>query len=118
MTQSDDARIDAALKAEEQRLLAQIGEEPAFFDQAFGLFRTRNAWVNWIMMIAQTVLFICGAYAAWRFFGAKDVLSALHWGLPSAVMLLMSLIIKLALWPVMQIEVLRQALAGLANRHN
>ena len=49
-----DARIDAALRAEERRLLEQIGEEPAFFSQAFGLFRTRNAWVNWIMMITQT----------------------------------------------------------------
>ena len=42
MTQADD-RIDAALRAEEQRLLAQIGEEPPFFSQVFGLFRTRNS---------------------------------------------------------------------------
>ncbi|WP_029087002.1 DUF6768 family protein [Brevundimonas aveniformis] len=109
-----DARIDAALRAEERRLLEQIGEEPAFFSQAFGLFRARNAWVNWTMMIAQTALFIAGAYAAWRFFDAETTLDALRWGLPSAVMLLMALIIKLALWPVMQITVLRQELARLA----
>ncbi len=113
MTHSDD-RIDAALRAEEERLLAQIGEEPGFFEQAFGLFNTRNSWVNWILMIAQTVLFVAGAWAAWRFFGATDALSALHWGLPSAVMLLMALIIKLALWPVMQIGTLREDLARLA----
>jgi len=109
-----DARIDAALRAEERRLLEQIGEEPAFFSQAFGLFRTRNAWVNWIMMITQTALFIAGAYAAWRFFEAGSVLEALRWGLPSAVMLLMSLIIKLSLWPVMQIRSLREDLGRLA----
>ena len=70
MTQADD-RIDAALRAEEQRLLAQIGDEPPFFNQVFGLFRTRNSWVNWILMIAQAALFIAGAYAGWRFFGAE-----------------------------------------------
>ena len=50
MTQADD-RIDAALRAEEQRLLAQIGDEPPFFNQVFGLFRTRNSWVHWILIL-------------------------------------------------------------------
>ena len=113
MTQADD-RIDAALRAEEQRLLAQIGDEPPFFNQVFGLFRTRNSWVNWILMIAQAALFIAGAYAGWRFFGAETVLEALHWGLPSAVMLLMALIIKLAMWPLIQITLLREDLGRLA----
>jgi len=110
-----DARIDAALHAEERRLLEQIGEEPAFFSQVFGLFRARNAWVNWIMIVAQTTLFIAGVYAAWRFFEAETTLDALRWGLPSAVLLLMSLIIKLSLWPVMQIRSLREDLMRLAE---
>lgn len=113
MTQADE-RIDAALRAEEKRLLAQIGEEPPFFDQALGLFRSRNGWVNLILMVAQAVLFLVGVYAGWRFFEAASVLEALHWGLPSAVMLLMALIIKLALWPVMQIGRLRDDLGRLA----
>ena len=58
-----DAKIDTALHDEEQRLLQQIGEEPGFFDQVGGLFRARNAWVNWLMIVSQTVLFIAGAYA-------------------------------------------------------
>ena len=113
MTQADD-RIDAALRAEEQRLLAQIGDEPPFFNQVFGLFRTRNSWVHWILMVAQTGLFIAGVYAAWRFFGAGTALEALQWGLPSAVMLLMALIIKLAMWPLIQITLLREDLGRLA----
>lgn len=112
MTDSD-ARIDAALRAEERRLLEQIGEEPAFFSQAIGLFRTRNAWINWIIVIAQTALFIAGAYAAWRFFEAGTTLDALRWGLPSAVLLLMSLIIKLSLWPIAQINLLREDIVRL-----
>ena len=41
---------------------------------------------------------------------AQDALAALHWGLPSAVLLIMSLMIKLALWPVMQTNRLLVAL--------
>jgi len=108
-----DARIDAALREEERRLLDQIGDEPPFLDQALGLFRTRNAWVNWLMIVSQTALFIVGAYAAWRFFQATDVLTAVRWGLPSGVLLLMSLIIKLSMWPEMQIQALRQDLVQL-----
>lgn len=110
-----DAKIDAALRDEELKLLQQIGEEPGFFDQVGGLFRARNAWVNWMMIVSQTVLFIVGAYAAWRFFQATDVLTALRWGLPSAVLLLMSLIIKLSMWPEMQIRSLRSDLALLSR---
>ena len=108
-----DARIDAELRDEERRLLEQIGEEPAFLDQAVGLFRRRNAWVNWIMMITQALMFVTGGYAAWRFFNADLVIDALRWGLPSAVLLLMALAIKLSMRPEMQIQQLRQDIARL-----
>lgn len=108
-----DARIDAALHEEERRLLEQIGDEPPFLDQALGLFRRRNAWVNWLMMISQTLLFVAGTYAAWRFFQAAEILDAVRWGLPSAVLLLMALIIKLSMWPEMQIRQLRLDIARL-----
>jgi hypothetical protein len=97
-----DASIDAALDAEERELLRSISEEPGYFSQALGVFGGRTGWVNVILMVVQTALFIAGAWAAWRFFQADDVLSALRWGLPSAVALLMALIVKLALWPVIQ----------------
>jgi len=113
MTRIDD-RIDDAVRAEETRLLAQIGEEPAFFDQVFGLFRSRNSWVHWILMAAQSILFVAGAYAGWRFFGAATALEALRWGLPSAVMLLMATVIKLAMWPITQINLLRRDIGRMA----
>ena len=114
MTDSED-RIDDAIRAEERRLLAQIGEEPPFIAQALDLFRARNGWVSSLMMVAQTVLFIAGAWATWRFFGATETLDAIRWGLPAAVLLLMSLIIKLAIWPVMHISRLRQDVERLAR---
>ena len=87
---------------EERELLRDIGEEPGFFAQAFGIFTGPAAWVNVLMAVVQTVFFVGGVWAAWNFFGATDPLTALHWGLPAAVLLLTSLIIKLSLWPVMQ----------------
>jgi hypothetical protein len=59
-------------------------------------------WVNVLLMFVQTALFIGGALAAWNFFNAGDALTALRWGLPSAVLLLMALLIKLSLWPAVQ----------------
>jgi hypothetical protein len=97
-----DQTLDEALRAEERDLLRRIGEEPGYLDQALSIFSGRTGWVNALMMVTQTVLFVAGVWAAWRFFQADESLSALRWGLPAAVLLLMSLIIKMAMWPTLQ----------------
>lgn len=97
-----DAMIGEALDAEERALLRAIGEEPGYFTQLFGIFEGRTGWVNAVMMLAQAMVFIAGAWMAWRFYAATEVLEALRWGLPAAVLLIMSLMIKLALWPSLQ----------------
>ena len=97
-----DKLIEKALDAEERDLLRSIGEEPGFFSQAFGIFSGRIGWVHVLLMVVQGVVFIGGVWTAWHFFQAGDALTALRWGLPSAVLLLMSLMIKLAMWPTMQ----------------
>jgi hypothetical protein len=97
-----DAMIGEALDAEERALLRAVGEEPAYFTQLFGIFEGRTGFVNGAMMVLQAVLFILGAWMAWRFYLAAEMLEALRWGLPAAVLLLMSLMIKLALWPSLQ----------------
>jgi len=104
-----DQALDAAISAEERQLLKSIGEEPGFFGQTLSTFGGRTGWVNVILMLVQGVAFVAGAWAAFNFFAASDVLVALRWGLPSAVLLLMSLMIKLALWPTIQTDrVLRE----------
>lgn len=100
--QDIDRMIEEALQGEEQALFRETARESSFFGQTFGLFGGRNGWVNLLMMVAQTALFIGGVWAAWRFFQADTVLAALRWGLPAAVLLLMSLIIKMGLMPEMQ----------------
>jgi hypothetical protein len=42
---------------------------------------------------------VAGAWAGWFFFEASEPVAQLRWGLPAAVLLLMSLIIKLAVAP-------------------
>lgn len=94
-----DQQIDEALDQEQQAILARIGEEPGFFGMAFGLFSGRLGWVNGLMMGIQGLLFLAGAYAAWMFFAAEAVTTQLRWGLPAAVLLILSAMIKLSMWP-------------------
>lgn len=108
-----DKDIEAAIIAEEQALLRSLGEEPGYFRQLGALFDNRGSWINLVMMAAQLLLFVGGLFAAWRFFEADDALTAIHWGFPAAVLLIMSLMVKLALWPVLQTNRVLRAVARL-----
>ena len=97
-----DHTLDQAMEAEERELLLRIGNDPNHVQQVASLFSGRTGWVSGVLIATQAALFIAALWTGWRFFDAEDTLAALHWGLPSAVMLIMSLMMKLALWPVMQ----------------
>ena len=97
-----DNMIDEALDAEERDLLRSIGEEPGFFAQTLGLFAGPAGWVSWLLMAVQGLLFVAGVVAAFYFFAADDALGAVRWGLPAVGLLLMSLIIKMGMWPTIQ----------------
>ena len=99
--QDVDAMIEEALDAEERELLRSL-EEPGFFSQAFGLFRGPTGWMSMVMMFWQAVLFIAGAWAAWRFFEAADPVSQLRWGLPALLLLVFAGMLKMALLPRME----------------
>lgn len=108
-----DKSINDAISAEERALLQSIGQEPPYLRQLLAIFSGRTGWVSVVMMIAQTVMFIASVWAGWHFFEAADVLSGLKWGLSASVLLLMSLMIKLALWPVIHITRLGDRIAQL-----
>lgn len=98
-----DRMIEAALAEDDRELLAQAGREPGYFGQVGGLFGGPLGWVNGVVMAAQTFLFFAGVWMAWNFFTASDALTALKWGLPAAVLLLMATVLKVsALWPSLQ----------------
>ena len=101
-----DNLIDETLDREMRELMDRIGDEPGFFAQAFGVFRGPTGWVNIVLAIVQAVTFIAGAWAAWHFFLADDPVTQLRWGLPSAVLLIQGLIIKMALVPRMETNII------------
>ena len=113
MTTDIDRMIEEALQGEEQALFRQTAREPGFFAQAFGLLGGPNGWVNVVMVVVQAALFIAGLWAGWRFFEADTALSALHWGLPAAVLVLASLIVKTAMMPQLQANRLMRELKRL-----
>ena len=101
MTRTDDI-LDRAITLEERDLLRRIGDDTTHVDQVLSLFQGRAGWVSAVLLAAQAVMFVAGLLMGWRFFQADDAVAALHWGLPAAVLLVMSLMLKLALWPTMQ----------------
>lgn len=111
-----DDDIDAAIAAEEKALLQSIGEEPPYMRQLLSVFSGRTGWVSIVMLAAQTVMFVASVWAGWHFFEATDTLVALKWGLSAAVLLLMSLMIKLALWPVIHFNRLGDRITRLELR--
>lgn len=100
--QDIDRMIDEALEGENQTLFRETAREPGYFDQAFVVFSGSIGWVNVVLMVTQTVLFVAGVWAGWRFFQADNTLSALHWGLPATVLVLVATILKTALMPAIQ----------------
>jgi hypothetical protein len=94
-----DRMIEEALGEEESELLRTVSGEPGFVERTLGMFGAGARWMVAVMMVVQTVLFIAGVWAAWHFFQASEPVAQLRWGLPSAVLLLCSLIIKLAVSP-------------------
>lgn len=97
-----DRLIAEAMSAEERALMEKISTEPHFVRQTLSIFSGRNWWVNVILAVFQGVAFLGGLYAAWKFFGTSDVLSALHWGLPSVTLLLMAATVKMGLMPTIE----------------
>ncbi|MFW2341587.1 DUF6768 family protein [Brevundimonas sp.] len=99
MTHDIDALIADTLKAEDRALLDRAGAEPGYFRQLGEAFTGPTGWPTMVLVVAQTVMFIAGVWAAWQFFQATEPLQALRWGLPSAVLILGSLVVKLSIWP-------------------
>jgi hypothetical protein len=99
MMRDVDAMIDEALGREESELLRRIGGEPNILERALGLFGAGTGWMVALMMALQSILFLGGLWAAWNFFEAAEPAVQLRWGLPSAVLLLMALMVKLAVAP-------------------
>jgi hypothetical protein len=99
MTDDIDTLIARTLRDEDRALLERAGAEPGYFRQIGETFTGPTGWMTVVLLVAQTLMFIAGVWAAWRFFQAGEALEALRWGLPAAVLILSSLMVKLSIWP-------------------
>ncbi len=97
-----DKIISEALEGEELEILKKIGHEPSFPAQAVGLFGGRIGLLNGAVLLGHLLFVAGGVYAAWQFFTMKEVLDAVRWGLPAAVLLLAALNTRIALVRSMQ----------------
>jgi len=80
----------------------ELNLEPGYFNQAIGLFTGRLAWVNWLIMVMQIAMLVGGVWCAIELFQATDTLTAIKWSVPAAVLLIWSLVTKMALVPHME----------------
>jgi hypothetical protein len=94
--------IDEALGQEESELLRTVSGRPNIVERTLGIYGAGAGWTIALMMVAQTAMFVAGVWATWNFFEAAEPVAQLRWGLPGAVLLLMSLILKLAVTPTVQ----------------
>lgn len=102
-TKELDDLIEAALNAQDRDILHST-EELGYFQLGLKQFGGKLGWVTWVIMLIQASLFLAGVWCAVQFFGASDLVLVVKYGISGAVLLLMSLIMKMSLWPQMQAD--------------
>lgn len=76
---------DESLSNEDEALLEHYDTEPGYFKQAFGLFHGTLAWVMWLVMIVQILLFAAAVYSVWMLFATTDLMTAVRWGVIAVI---------------------------------
>ncbi len=103
-----DDMIREALEGEDREIYDQT-REYGYFALGLSQFRGKLGWVTWVIMIVQTTMFFLGLWCAVHFFQAQDVLVAVKWGIPMAMLWIIGTNLKLSLMPQMQADrVLRE----------
>ena len=91
-----DEMIQEALSRQDQEIFSKTGEL-GFFALAISQFGGKLGWVTWVIMIIQSVFFIAALWFGYQFIGATDAYSAIKWGIPFAILILMATQFKLSL---------------------
>ncbi|MEM1134078.1 MAG: DUF6768 family protein [Pseudomonadota bacterium] len=97
-----DAMISETLTQEEQALMDELRHEPGYFAQAIGMLQGQNSWVNWVVLVVQTAMFLIAVWMGIEFFNAEDTVTQLRWGLPAVTLAILAAVLKMSLMPVMQ----------------
>ena len=92
------------------------GEEPGFVLMALAIYKGRNGWVAIATTTSQLALVIGAVWCFWRFFQATDVLEALKWGLPAAVLAVIASVVKVITMIMVEADRIMAALRHRASR--
>lgn len=79
MNDSLDDRIREALRADDQRLFEEVGQEQSFFQQMIGMLRGRNRWLTALGYVYTFIFTIAAVYCGVRFFGAETERAMIAW---------------------------------------
>jgi len=96
-----DKKIEEALNEEDRALLHEFGEQ-GLFGQLGGLFRGKLGWLSMITFVVAFIMFAIGAWAAWNFYQASDVVVMLKWAGLAWLGLMAQMMIKLWSWMRME----------------
>lgn len=108
-TQDLDRMIAEALDAEDREIFGELGEEPGYFAQAFGLFRGKLAWVMWVAYITNIVCAGLAIWAAWKMFQTTDPVMTTRWGVLIVVSMVVGVFMKSSLgYQLLSNRVLRE----------
>lgn len=75
-----DDMIRKTLEEQDRAVWAELGDEPGYLRQAFGVFRGRLGWVMWTVMTVQLAMLGTAIWAAFNLVAAGDAVQAVQWG--------------------------------------
>ncbi len=104
-----DSQIRDALSAEDQAALNAIKDEAGLFELVGMSFRSKNAWLTWIIWIAGFVVFVLGLYFLGLFLDSTDLKTSLGWALAIIACMLTISLIKVFAWQqLFKLELMRE----------
>ncbi len=99
---SIDDKIKQALEAEDAEVYAQFAEEPSLLAQSLELLRTRNRWLNSMVIVVVAMFMGIGIYSLWRFAMAHETKALIGWAMSFGFS--MAVVGTLKIWAWMEIE--------------
>jgi len=112
-------RFDHAIEDEaaiERRDLARRDADGPGEALRLSFLPRRGRWRSGAVFLVQAVVVAGGLWKGWNAFHESDVLDALHWGLPTFVLIVALMVIKLALWQAAHLNRLHLAAMRVERR--
>jgi uncharacterized membrane protein YciS (DUF1049 family) len=100
--ESIDERIQKALSAEDQALLARMDADSSLYGDIAATFRGHARWLNAFGWFGALLFFALAVVCSWQFATQTDVRSMLMWGAGTIIAFLWLGMTKLWFWMELQ----------------